>query len=233
MSIEQSVETLSEYQAIARILHNLFCHYPEAELVNSMIENDVAATWPTFAGRRDNQQGRDALTTYLNHWNEAEQLLDLKVDYGQLFFGPGEPKAIPQGSAYLGEDQVHFDASTIALIDFYKQHGVNFELEMPQPVDHLGLFFSVLDSSFGKLQTATDVDSDTNVDSDTDVQQLTQFIQVLLQQHMLPWAGRCLELAKINAETDFYVGISLLANDYLAELADAFKVLPMPRKLFR
>ncbi|MCL1047077.1 MULTISPECIES: molecular chaperone [Shewanella] len=228
MSIEQSVEQLSEYQAIARILHNLFCHYPDAELIHSMVENDVAATWPTFANRSDNQQGRDALTTYLNHWNEAEQLLDLKVDYGQLFFGPGEPKAIPQGSAYLGEDQVHFDASTIALIDFYKQYGVNFDLTMPQPVDHIGLFFSVLDSSFATLQEAA-----TNPDSDTDAQQLTQFIQVLLQQHMLPWAGRCLELAKINAETDFYVGISLLANDYLAELAEAFKILPMPRKLFR
>ncbi|GIU49386.1 molecular chaperone [Shewanella sp. KT0246] len=228
MSIKQSVEQLGEYQAIARILHNLFCHYPEAELITSFKDNDVAATWPTFAGRSDNQQGRDALTAYLNHWDEAEQLMDLKVDYGQLFFGPGEPKAIPQGSAYLGEDQVHFDASTIALIDFYKQHGVSFELEMPQPVDHIGLFFSVLDSSFAKLQQAA-----TNPDSDTDAQQLTQFIQVLLQQHMLPWAGRCLELAKVNAETDFYVGISLLANDYLAELADAFNVLPMPRKLFR
>ncbi|WP_119968109.1 TorD/DmsD family molecular chaperone [Shewanella japonica] len=228
MSIEQSVEQLCEYQAVARILHNLFCHYPEAELIANFKDNDVAATWPEFANRSDNQQGRDALTAYLNQWDESEHLMDLKVDYGQLFFGPGEPKAIPQGSAYLGEDQVHFDASTIALIDFYKQYGVSFELEMPQPVDHIGLFFSVLDSSFAQL-----VEAKTNPESDVDEQQLTQFIQVLLQQHMLPWAGRCLALAKTNAETGFYLAIALLANDYLTELTDAFKVIPMPRKLFR
>ncbi|WP_144211582.1 TorD/DmsD family molecular chaperone [Shewanella donghaensis] len=225
-TVEQiSLDKLAEYQAIARILHNVFCLYPETELVEGFKENAVAATWPKFKQTTANQQGRDALNNYLGQWN-VEQMNDLKVDYGQLFYGPGEPIAIPQGSAYLGEAQVHFDASTIALIDFYKQHGVNFSLDMPQPVDHLGLFFAVLDSSFERLINADN-------DEDSDSQSLKQFIQVLLQQHLLPWAGRCLDIALEHAETDFYRGVSLLASDYLAELTDAFNVIPMPRKLFR
>ena len=225
-SVEQiPLNKLAEYQAIARILHNVFCLYPEAELIKEFKENAVAATWPQFKETTANQQGRDALNQYLEQWN-IDQMTDLKVDYGQLFYGPGEPIAIPQGSAYLGEAQVHFDASTIALIDFYKLHGVNFSLDMPQPVDHLGLFFAVLDSSIERLINA-------DADEESDSQRLKQFIQVLLQQHLLPWAGRCLEIALQHAETDFYRGISLLASDYLAELTDAFNVIPMQRKLFR
>ncbi|MGL4473588.1 MAG: TorD/DmsD family molecular chaperone [Shewanella sp.] len=216
-----------EYQGIARILHHVVCHYPETSLLNEFIEHDVAASWPTLAARASNTQGRAALSRYLSQWQAQDshakdsQLIELQLDYGQLLFGPGEPKAIPQGSVYLSEEQLLNDRSTVALMDFYKTHGVELTLNYRQPLDHIGLFFSVLDSSFGRLAKEP-----TNLE-------LTQFIQILLQQHLLPWSGRCLELAAKHADSKFYQGMALLADDFLCQLAADFKVVAMPMRLFR
>lgn len=217
------VDKLEEYQSIARILHNVFCFYPNEALIDSFIENDVAQTWPVFAELAPEQPGQFYLQRYLQQW-QANQLTELQLDYGNLYFGPGEPKAIPQGSAYLGEEQVHFDVSTLALVDFYKQHKVEFKLDMPQPVDHMGLFFSVLDSSFQRL-----IESERQ----TNKAELMQFIYTLLQKHFTPWASRCLELSEQHANTDFYFGIAKMTKAFINELTSTFNVLPMPRKLHR
>ncbi|MBV7316308.1 molecular chaperone [Shewanella sp. NIFS-20-20] len=209
-----------EYQGIARILHHVLCQYPEQQLLADFIEHQVATSWPEFQQRPANDQGRAALCRYLNQW-QPNQLVGLQLDYGQLFFGPGEPKAIPQGSVYLGEEQLLNDRSTVALIDFYKAHGVSLSLAYSQPLDHIGLFFSVLDTGLGRLA------------DEPENQALIQFVQVLLQQHLLPWSGRCLALAAQHAQTDFYLAIALLADDFLNQLAADFQVVPMPMRLFR
>lgn len=222
-AIDIDKDKLAEYQSIARILHNIYCFYPNEELINNFINNDVAQTWPVYAELAPQQPGQFYLQQYLNQW-QPDQLTDLQVDYGNLYFGPGEPKAIPQGSAYLGEEQVHFDVSTLALVDFYKQYKVEFTLDMPQPVDHIGLFFSVLDSSFQRL-----IESDPQ----TNKTELMQFIYTLLQKHFTPWVGRCLELSEQHAKTDFYLGVAKMTKAYINELTNTFNVLPMPRKLYR
>ncbi|MCL2915228.1 molecular chaperone TorD family protein [Shewanella corallii] len=213
-----------EYQGIARILYHLLSHYPEAEMIHDFIHNDVAASWPTFAsegqGRDGNRVGREALSHFLQQWDDS-QLTELQLDYGQLFFGPGEPKAIPQGSVYLGEEQLLNDRSTVALMDYYKVHGVELQMANRQPVDHIGFFFAVLDSTLGRLEQER-----TN-------EELKQFVQLLLGKHLLPWSGRCLELAAEHAQTEFYFGVALLAEDFLKQLANDFNVVPVSARLFR
>lgn len=210
----------AEYQGIARLLHHLLYQYPQAQLITELKENQVAETWPEFAGRDGNRVGREALAHYLQHWDDT-QFLELQLDYGQLFFGPGEPKAIPYGSVYLGEEQLLNDRSTLALMDFYQAHDVSLALTVRDPVDHIGLFFSVLDASLGRLA------------EEPDNQALKRFIQVLLQQHLLTWSGRCLELAAEHAQTEFYFAIALLAQDFLQQLTNDFELVPMSVRLFR
>ncbi|WOT04194.1 TorD/DmsD family molecular chaperone [Shewanella youngdeokensis] len=213
-----------EYQGLVRILHHCLIRYPEAKLVQELKDCDVAGSWPEFANRAKNRQGREALANFLQHWSvetDNKQLIELKLDYGQLFFGPGEPKAVPQGSVYLSESQLLNDRSTVALMDFYQQHGVNVAVDYPQPLDHIGLFFAVLDQTFGRLEV------------ETENQALIRFTQVLLQQHLLPWAERCLALALEHATTDFYRGIALLSSDLLTQFEQDFQLVPNQTRLYR
>jgi len=217
-----------EYQGLARILHHSLIRYPEADFIKGLKECDVAGSWPEFNQRTENSTGRKLLQDFLQQWpNETDTaqaekaLITLKLDYGQLFFGPGEPTAVPQGSVYLCEEQLINDRTTVELMDFYRAHGVELQLDYKQPIDHIGLFFAVLDQSFGRLQT------------EVDNQALIRFVQVLLQQHLLPWATRCCELAVEHANSDFYRGLALLTSDFLLQLQQDFQVLAIDKRLFR
>lgn len=217
-----------EYQGVARILHHCLIRYPEADFINGLKECDVAASWPEFGGREQNSAGRQLLGDFLQQWSseasaaDAEKaLITLKLDYGQLFFGPGEPTAVPQGSVYLCEEQLINDRTTVELMDFYRVNGVELQLDYKQPMDHIGLFFAVLDQTFGRLHC------------EVDNQALVRFIQVLLQQHMLPWAFRCLALSNEHATTDFYRGIALLSTDFLMQLQQDFQLVPKNVRLYR
>lgn len=214
----------AEYQGLARILHHCLIRHPEAELVQGLKDCDVAGSWPIFAKREQNSKGREALAAFLAQWpidTQEAELIELKLDYGQLFFGPGEPNAVPQGSVYLSEEQLLNDRSTMALMDFYQANGVNVDVDYPQPLDHIGLFFAVLDQTFGRLQL------------ETDNQALIRFTQVLLQQHLLPWAPRCFELAQNHANSDFYRGIALLGCDFLLQMQQDFQLLAKETRLYR
>ncbi|MCL1142842.1 TorD/DmsD family molecular chaperone [Shewanella gaetbuli] len=216
---------LSELQAAARILHHSLVNYPTADTLALFIENDLAQNWPAFTDSAANQQGKQYLTQFIAQW-DTEQLTNLKLDYGQLFFGPGEPKAMPWGSVYLGEQGILNDESTITLMQFYKSIGVSFDLKYNQPVDHIALFYAVIDQLLAQIIDA----QQTNAPEGSVAKEA---LIILLQQHMLPWSGRCLELAAEHAETDFYRGLVLLAKDFETVLASTLNVIPMPMRLFK
>ncbi|QQX79864.1 molecular chaperone TorD family protein [Shewanella sp. KX20019] len=219
MSLLSENEIL-EYQGIARILHNVLFNDPTPELIQSFIEHHAAQSWPQFTASERETSGRKLLLAYLGQWTSEKQQA-LKLDYAQLFYGPGEPNAVPWGSVYLSERQLLNDKSTLALKAFYQEHGISFKLETNQPVDHIGLFFAVLDQMFSQW-TLTE-----------DNEPLTRSCMILLQQHLLPWSDRCLELMIEHAETDFYRGIALLTQAYLEGLTQRLNLLPMTARLYR
>ncbi|GIU12784.1 molecular chaperone TorD [Shewanella sp. c952] len=211
---------LLEYQGIARILHNVLFNDPTPELLQSFIEHDVAQSWPEFSASAQESNGRELLSSYLKLWT-ADKQQALKLDYAQLFYGPGEPNAVPWGSVYLSERQLLNDKTTLALKAFYQEQGISFELDTNQPVDHIGLFFAVLDQMFS-LWAQTE-------DSET----IERSCIVLLQQHLLPWSGRCLALINEHAKTDFYRAIALLTQAFLDQLIVRLNMLPMTTRLYR
>ncbi|GGI87264.1 molecular chaperone TorD [Shewanella gelidii] len=210
---------LEEYQGLACILHNVLFFDPNESLINGFIQHDVISSWPDFSGTKSEQEAKDRVQRYLEAW-APEQLLSLKLDYAQLFYGPGEPKAAPWGSVYLSERQLLNGESTQALMQFYQDRQVTFELDSNQPVDHLGLYFAVLDQIFAQLQQDNS-------------EALRQNAILLLQQHLLPWSGRCLEFMYEYAQTDFYKGIAILTQNYLDEISKVLNVVPLTKQLFR
>ncbi|MCL1058439.1 molecular chaperone TorD family protein [Shewanella gelidimarina] len=209
-----------EYQGIARILHNVLFNDPTPELIQGFIGHGVAQSWPEFTSSAEEKSGRELLSNYLGQWTVDKQQT-LKLDYAQLFYGPGEPNAVPWGSVYLSERQLLNDKSTMALMAFYQEQGISFELDSNQPVDHIGLFFAVLDQMFTQWAQTEDSES------------LERSCMILLQQHLLPWSGRCLELMTEHATTDFYRGIALLTQAYLEGLIQRLNLVPMTARLYR
>ncbi|MGS0724577.1 TorD/DmsD family molecular chaperone [Shewanella sp. 0m-11] len=218
--VKATKEHLQQLQAIALILHNTLLSYPSEQSIQYFIDNQIAESWPVFNSTIEQQQGQLLLKRYCLQW-KIEQINDVKLDYGQLFFGPGEPKAMPWGSVYLSEQQLINDESTVQLMQFYKQYQVTFALGYNQPVDHIALFYGVI----AELLTQLINTEDNNL--------TTEVLLVLLQQHLLPWSGRCLTLAIEHSETDFYKGIALLALDFETQLIKAVNVVPMTKRLFK
>ncbi len=210
-------DTYLEYQGVARILHNVLFFDPSIDLIGSFIAHKSIDSWPDYS--QDESKAKQSINNYLKHWS-PEQSLSLKLDYGQLFYGPGDPSAAPWGSVYLSEKQLLNGESTQSLMTFYRERGITFELDSNQPIDHLGLFFAVLDQIFGQL-------------SEEDNSELTGTCIILLQQHLLPWSDRCLELMHHHAESDFYRGIAELTKCYLDELTKSLQIVPIQAQLFR
>lgn len=208
-----------EYQGIARILHNVLFYDPSVDLIGSFIAHKSIDSWPDYSQDKNESLAKQLINNYLKHWSQ-EQSLSLKLDYGQLFYGPGDPSAAPWGSVYLSEKQLLNGESTQSLMRFYRERGIAFDLDSNQPIDHLGLFFAVLDQIFGQL-------------SEEDTPELTGTCIILLQQHLLPWSDRCLELMHHHAESDFYRGIALLTKCYLDELTRSLQIVPISTQLFR
>ena len=215
----------NDYQtwgAMAKVLHNILYSYPNMPLLTQFKRDELATQWPELELSTGEQSGKALLSSYLTQWQEDEsQLIELQLDYGQLFFGPGDPKAAPWGSVYTSEGQLLNEASTQNLASFYNTHGIELSLTRNEPVDHLGLILLVLQYLFDELALNP---------NDT---QKVRVCTLLLQQHTLPWAGRCLALAELHAKTDFYRGISMLAQVFFAHLGTKFNVIPQTVKLYR
>lgn len=216
---QSSQINMQEFQGLARILHNVLFYDPTTDLIENLVEHKVIESWPTFSGSQTEIDAKTQIQAYLHAWSD-DQTLALKLDYGQLFYGPGEPSAVPWGSVYLSEKQLLNGESTQALMAFYQQQGVSFELDSNQPVDHLGLFFAVLDQMFGQLAIEEN-------------EALGNSLVILLQQHLLPWSERCLVLMNQHAQTNFYKGFASLTQAYLDEVCRVLQIVPMPTQLYR
>ncbi|MFQ6371623.1 molecular chaperone [Shewanella sp. YIC-542] len=215
-------EQLQDLQAIGNLLHSVLTLYPTSALLQSFKTNELTANWPLLSHSDNETIGLQHLATYLEQWQEDEQaLVQLKLDYGQLFYGPGTPVAPPWGSVYLSQAQLLNDASTMALKSFYTRYHLQVDMTSNEPLDHIGLLMAVLAFLLGKLS-----DEPTN-------RNLKNIISILLAEHLLPWADRCLELAQQHAHTGYFKGFSLLGREYLFYVARYFGAFPKNLTLYR
>lgn len=222
MHLNISSDTYATWGALANVLGYLLHQYPERELIDNFKEQQLARTWPVLTSSSNEKQALDELDRALVGWDSSEEhLVELKLDFGRLFFGPGEPIAAPWGSVYLCESQILFDRSTAKLAKFYAEHAIKVDCEKHEPVDHIGLIMVTLAYLFEQLalNPCDEFKHDAAV--------------ALLQEHLLPWGYRCLSLAEQNANTPFYRSIAHLAQVYLHTLAEKLGVIVVQRKLYR
>lgn len=216
-------EQLEVMEAVAHLFHSVLMNGPEPEAIALLQQQGVVEQWPDFGntGRRT-ETGLQLLADFMASWDGSDAaMVALKLDFGRLFLGPGEPMAPPWGSVYLDAAQLLNSESTMAFAHFLRHNGIRIDQKTNEPLDHIGTQFAVL--SFLLQQQGAQP-------SATGVQSLSRRF---LTEHMLPWADRCLELAEGHAQTDYYRGLAILAREYLLTLRRAFDIHCVAVPLFR
>ncbi|BDY04568.1 molecular chaperone TorD family protein [Ferrimonas sp. YFM] len=212
---------LPDLMALANLLHSLLSIYPEKASIDEFKANELALCWPKLDHSAKEQQALDALHHFLDNWRGTEQqLIELKLDFGELFYGPHTPKAPPWGSVYTGPSQLLNDQSTLELSAFLRQHGIEVHQQSNEPLDHIATILAVISYLLESLAQPGS--------SDTTHKILTE----LLETHLLPWSGRFTELAAEHAKTDFYRSVSLLCEIYLLYLSGAVHAEAKPVSLY-
>ncbi|MBB1383034.1 molecular chaperone TorD family protein [Shewanella sp. SR41-2] len=219
---DMNIEKLQDLQAIANVLHSVLTIYPESDVINTFKHQDIVENWPKLLATDSDHKGLTYLKAYLAQWEgEEEELIKLKLDYGMLFYGPGTPLAAPWGSAYTSSSQLLNDFSTVTLKQFYAANDINIGMRTNEPLDHIGLIFAVLSFLLNKAM------------EEPQNPYFQKAINELLEQHLLPWAYRCLDLAYSHAETDYYKALSILAKEYLLYLEKTFELNPKRIAIYR
>ena len=133
--------------------------------------------------------------------------------YNRLFIGPYALPAPPWGSVYTDPEGVIFGNLTLSLRSWMRENGVEMRLPDKEPEDHFGLMLMMLSWSCDK------VDDDAIAD--------------LLENYLLPWAPRFLELFVEGADDAFYESLGALAQATLADWRSCFDLNPPAIRLSR
>ncbi|MEA9389591.1 Tat proofreading chaperone DmsD [Acerihabitans sp. TG2] len=136
----------------------------------------------------------------------------LEATWQALFIGPYALPAPPWGSVYLDRESVVFGESTLALRHWLRQEGITAGQQGNDPEDHIGLLLMLA------AWLAENNDRPLNT---------------LLEQHLLPWSGRYLDLLAQGTDHPFYQGVAQLTQATLAYWQRERRVTPSVRELYR
>ena len=196
-------EQLARMVLSSRVLWHLWHQAPREEVLKEL--EAFFTEWPLGEERDDVQAGLALMKNGLTADFKA-----LSMDYADLFVGPDVLKAAPWGSVYLNEEQTTFGETTLAVRDFFRQHGMEVETGEREPDDHLGLMFAFIAWLGEQGLEQNEVEP---------LQPCFCSLRTFLSEHLLTWAPRVCELVEERAETDFYKGLGKVTAGVLAEMA--------------
>ncbi|MFK0569719.1 Tat proofreading chaperone DmsD [Endozoicomonas sp.] len=138
---------------------------------------------------------------------------DLPYQFSLLFEGQGAMAAPPWGSVYLDRDNLLLGETAQAYRQFLKKNQVKLETSLNEPEDQFGLMILAM-AYF--METEND-----------------EAVEELLSTHLLPWAGRYLELLAEADESGFYQALAVVAEEFLSEVSAAYDVIQDTVRLYR
>lgn len=196
-----------DFAVTARVLGALFYYSPEshetAPLVQALLTDDWQAQWPL-----DAEALAPVAAMFKTHSEES-----LPQAWQRLFIGPYALPSPPWGSVWLARESVLFGDSTLALRQWMRENGIQFEMQQNEPEDHFG---SLL------LLAAWLAENDRHHECEQ-----------LLAWHLFPWSSRFLDVFIDHAGHPFYQALGQLARLTLAQW-QAQLIIPVAVKpLFR
>ncbi|WP_028116800.1 TorD/DmsD family molecular chaperone [Ferrimonas senticii] len=208
---------MQAYQAQTNLLYHALYFAPTAEFVQMLQQAHLSDSWPMAGEVLTREQGLSHLVKALA---QPQALMLAKQDHTPLFIGPGDLGVIPWGSPYLHEKRLLCGPSTQALGRFYEHHGIDISTDNNEPVDHIGLMLSAVSALLALEMQQQDGHA-------------LAAVKVLLEEHLLPWSGRFLELLAQAANSDYYRGVGLLTQSVLIGLQHDLKLTPLKLQLFQ
>ncbi|OBU26393.1 molecular chaperone TorD family protein [Photobacterium aquimaris] len=136
----------------------------------------------------------------------------LATDFQQLFEGMDVMPAPPWGSVYLDREQVIFGDSLLRYREFLAQQQMALDTGMREPEDQFGLMLLALANLIE--------------------QQQHEAAKALLEQHLLPWAYRYLELVEKSAKTKTYQYLAIAMQQWLRYLQQELVLTPADMKVY-
>ena len=178
------------FSVAARVLGALFYSAPEsaeaAPLVAVLTRDGWETQWPlpeaSFA---------PLVTAFQTQSDETHAQA-----WQRLFVGPWALPSPPWGSVWLDRESVLFGDSTLALRQWMREKGIQFEMQQNEPEDHFG---SLL------LMAAWLAENGRQTECEE-----------LLAWHLFPWSTRFLDVFIEKAEHPFYRALGELARLTLA-----------------
>lgn len=191
------------YAAAFNLLHSPFLAPPQQAWLDDSTTVSAFQAWP-FSNSSSSAQ---ALAQLL-HQEPAESI---SRDYYRLFIGPGPMKSPPYGSAYTDRENLLFGVSSMEFDAFCKQHGIVIQTQEGAPSDHIGLILGLLAHL---LECRQDL------------------VVPLMEDHLLPWSRRMLELVSDCALTGFYRHLAVMSQNTIQQLSSELACCHRPQSLF-
>ncbi|MCC8374911.1 MULTISPECIES: TorD/DmsD family molecular chaperone [Photorhabdus] len=192
--------------AVPRIIGACFYYSPKSEQVRPLIPLliDIDKLFP-WSNNRTIENLTKKLATF--------SVESLQYDYSILFEGQGVMPAPPWGSVYLDRENALSGESTLAYREFLTKQNIVMSSKQREPEDQFGLMLLALVYILEQGHKPA--------------------ARTLLEQHLLPWAYRYLELMQTTKlENDFYPILATIAIDYLKTLQTELKLIPARLELF-
>jgi TorA maturation chaperone TorD len=138
----------------------------------------------------------------------SNDLYQLVIEYGNLFYGPKKLLAPPYESVYRENRQV-MGQSTIDVLRQYQQAGVEMAGGLKDMPDHI-----CAELEFLHILTARQEDAETGGQDGVAIEML-KLQEFFLRQHLLQWIDEFAAKIKEMAELEYYPLVAELAIEFL------------------
>ena len=136
---------------------------------------------------------------------------ELQIAHAELFIGPYELKASPYGSTYLEKNRRVMGDSTMDVMKFYRNAGL--EVDVKQPPDHIAIELEFMSYLCG-LEVRALQDGDLQKGAELQVER-----ELFLGTYVLPWMPEFVENIRCGTDNTFYLRLADCFDKFLQQLA--------------
>lgn len=195
-------------QVMYKLLKHVFYVEPNLQFLEVVGDDEFLNTLPFTRENSTIQDGMRLIRKYFveNH-NKPHKIEALRWTYTHLFVGPNALPAPPWESAYLTEDRLLFQESTLQVRHAYLKYNFTIKNFLKEPDDHIG---SALDFMNQLCQLSVK-----NLQKKEKMIEILKDQQDFLQQHLLNWVSDFSKDIAAYDDTLFYAGMAKILDGFI------------------
>ena len=171
------------------------------------------ASFPAQTGNENLDEGYRKIATYLSS-NHDDAVLQLAIDYVRIFIGHGNTAysaAYPFESVYTSEKRLLMQEARDEIMELYAKAGLVIGGGWKDPEDHVALELEYMQIMCERAREALEAGQDSQA------LELVAMQRDFLLDHLVSWVPMMTTDMRRFAKTDFYQGISLVTEGFLAQ----------------